>query len=143
MKINSNRKWAIFLGLIAIAWIALIYVESSQPPPKILGEILGLDKVAHFAAYGVLGLMILAILTLIDTYKKIPVLPITVVLVLLAGVFDEFHQSFVPERNVDGWDLFADFLGGCVSSTWFFCKLQANQLRNRAFNLSNTQNRNQ
>jgi VanZ family protein len=30
-------------------------------------------------------------------------------------VFDEFHQSFVPLRNVDGWDLLADFCGGLMA----------------------------
>lgn len=113
---KTNKKLIILFSLITIGWIGLIYVELSQSPPKILGEIEGLDKIAHFAAYSVLGIMILAMLTLIDTYKKIPVLPITVLLVLVAGVFDEFHQSFVPERNADGWDLVADFCGGLIAT---------------------------
>jgi len=114
--INTNRKWLIFLSLITIGWIVLIYVESSQPPPKILGEIQGLDKIAHFAVYSVLGVMILAILTIIDTYKKIPVLPLAIFLVVIAGVFDEFHQALVPERNANAWDLLADFCGGLFAT---------------------------
>lgn len=119
MMINTNNKWLIFSSLITIGWIVLIYVESSQPPPKILGEIPGLDKVAHFAVYSILGLMILAILTIIDIYKKIPVLPLAVFLVVIAGVFDEFHQAFVPERNANGWDLLADFCGGLFATLLF------------------------
>lgn len=114
--INTNNKWLILSSLITIGWIVLIYVESSQPPPKILGEIPGLDKVAHFAVYSILGLMILAILTIIDTYKKIPVLPLAVFLVVIAGVFDESHQALVPERNANGWDLVADFCGGLFAT---------------------------
>lgn len=115
--INTHNKWLILSSLITIGWIVLIYVESSQPPPKILGVIPGLDKVAHFAVYSILGLMILAILTIIDIYKKIPVLPLAVFLVVIAGVFDEFHQAFVPGRNANGWDLLADFCGG-LSATF-------------------------
>ncbi|TAK65317.1 VanZ family protein [Methylobacter sp.] len=121
MMINTNNKWLIFSSLITIGWIVLIYVESSQPPPKILGEIPGLDKVAHFAVYSILGLMILAILNIIDIYKKIPVLPLAVFLVVIAGVFDEFHQAFVPGRNANGWDLLADFCGGLFSTFAIQC----------------------
>lgn len=113
---NKKTKWLIFFGLITIGWILIIYIESSNPPPKIFGEIPGLDKVAHFAAYSILGLMIQALLTLIDAYKKIPVLPLAVFLVVIAGLFDEFHQAFVPLRNSDALDLLADFCGGLFST---------------------------
>ena len=115
-KIKDNKKLIVLFSLITIGWLVLIYIESSHPAPKILGEIRGLDKVAHIAAYSILGLMILAILTLIDTYKKIPVLPLAVFLVVIAGLFDEFHQAFVPGRNTDAWDLLADFCGGLLAT---------------------------
>jgi VanZ family protein len=67
-------------------------------------------------AYSVLGLMLLAILSLVNTYKKISVLPLTIVLVVIAGLFDEFHQAFVPLRNSDAWDLLADFCGGLFAT---------------------------
>ena len=54
--------------------------------------------------------------------KKIPVLSVTVFLALLAGVFDEIHQSFVPDRKVDGWDLLADFCGGLIATLLFLVK---------------------
>jgi VanZ family protein len=118
--LKTQKKWLILFSLLTLAWLVLIYVESSQPPPQILGEIVGLDKVAHFAAYGILGLMIQALLTLIDTNKKIPVLILTVFLVVIAGVFDEFHQAFVPGRNADAWDLLADFCGGLLATGLVF-----------------------
>ncbi len=122
IKFKPNKKPILLFSLVAIGWIVLIFVESSQPPLKIFGEINGLDKVAHFAAYSILGIMILAVLTQISTYKKIPVLLLTVILVLLAGVFDEFHQSFVPQRQVDGWDLLADFCGGLIATLLFIAR---------------------
>jgi VanZ family protein len=111
---KTNRL--VFFSLLILGWLALIFMESSQPPPKILGEIAGLDKVAHFVVYSILGLMLLAMLNLINTYRKIPVLPLTVLLVVIAGLFDEFHQSFVPLRSVDVWDLLADFCGGVFAT---------------------------
>jgi len=132
---HSNRTLLIFFSLITIGWLLLIYIESSQPPPKILGEIPGLDKVAHFTAYSILGFMLLSMLTLLDAYKRIPVLPLAVFLVVIAGLFDEFHQAFVPGRNTDAWDLLADFLGGGASSILFFYKLQVKQSKSRVFNL--------
>ncbi len=108
------------LGLLVFSWLVLIYLESSQPPPKIFGQIPGIDKVAHFIAYGLLGLMLATLLNLINHYKKIPVLPLVVSLVVLAGMFDEAHQAFVPGRNSDSWDLLADFCGGSFASLSFF-----------------------
>jgi VanZ family protein len=122
IKFKSSNKQTLLFSLFAIGWIVLIFIESSQPPLKIFGEINGLDKVAHFAAYSILGIMILTVLTQISAYKKIPVLLLTVILVLLAGVFDEFHQSFVPDRQVDGWDLLADFCGGLITSLLFIAR---------------------
>ncbi|PPC89713.1 MAG: hypothetical protein CTY34_10450 [Methylobacter sp.] len=105
-------KKFISVTLITIVWLAVIYTESSQPPPKIFGVIPGLDKVAHFVVYGILGAMILTLLIHVNRIFKIPYFQLTLFLVVLAGIFDEFHQSFVPTRNTDGWDLFADFCGG-------------------------------
>lgn len=116
----TNKKSLLMLGLLVFSWLVLIYVESSQPPPKIFGQIPGIDKVAHFIAYGLLGLMLATLLNLINHYKKIPVLPLVVCLVVLAGLFDEAHQAFVPGRNSDSWDLLADFCGGSFASLSFF-----------------------
>ena len=107
----SNKKTLFVIGLLILSWLILLYIESSQQPLKIFGEIPGLDKVAHFSAYCILAVMLLALLNIINQYKKIPVLPLVLVLVILAGLFDEAHQAFVPGRNSDYWDLMADFCG--------------------------------
>jgi hypothetical protein len=117
--ITKNIKWLIFLSVITILWLILIFIESSLPPPKILGEMPGLDKVAHFVVYSILGVLIMAILTTVLP-KKILVLPLVAFLVFIAGLFDEFHQSYVPDRSVDAWDLFADFCGGLIPTTLIF-----------------------
>lgn len=96
--------------------LAAIYFESSLPPPKIFGEIEGLDKIAHFMAYGLLGALIVSVLKIIRDGKNTTNIIITTTLVLAAGMMDEFHQSFTPARNVDGLDLLADIIGGLLFS---------------------------
>ncbi|MFA5983163.1 MAG: VanZ family protein [Methylococcaceae bacterium] len=117
------KKKLIFASVVTLGWLLLIYTESSQPPPKIFGEIPGLDKVAHFVAYGILGAMFFAMLAHINGFKKISSLSLAVFLVVLAGLSDEIHQAFVPERNADAWDLFADFCGGLFSILFIQCFL--------------------
>jgi VanZ family protein len=119
LMLKTNKQRLFLFSLLTLGWLVLIYIESAQPPLQILGEIAGLDKVAHFVAYSILGLMLLATLSLVNTYKKIPVLILTVLLVVIAGLFDEFHQAFVPLRNSDVWDLLADFCGGLFATLLF------------------------
>jgi VanZ family protein len=112
MRININRKrLLVSLNLLTISLLTVIYIESAQPPPKIFGLISGLDKIGHFTVYSILGVILLAMLTLIG-YRKYLALSLSVCLVLIAGIFDEFHQQYVPLRNSDVWDLLADFCGG-------------------------------
>jgi hypothetical protein len=119
LMLKTNKQRLFLFSLLTLCWLVLIYIESAQPPLQILGEVAGLDKVAHFVAYSILGLMLLATLSLVNTYKKIPVLILTVLLVVIAGLFDEFHQAFVPLRNSDVWDLLADFCGGLFATLLF------------------------
>lgn len=46
------------------------------------------------------------------------------------GLFDEWHQSFTPGREVEGLDLLADVLGGAVGA---YCVLIYRQFLNRFF----------
>lgn len=39
---------------------------------------------------------------------------------LLYGISDEYHQSFVPGRNVSPWDVLADTLGGWTGAYIYF-----------------------
>jgi VanZ family protein len=72
-----------------------------------LPRVEGIDKVAHFGAYLVLGLCL--------AYGNAlgPRFPTFVPLLLgwLYGASDEFHQHFVPGRSVDFYDWVADALG--------------------------------
>ena len=94
--------------LPALAWMAVIFWLSSGPPPTIPGGIEIPDKVAHFAAYAVLGGLL--------WWAAAPLGPaaagaLAIVGGALYGASDELHQLFAPGRTADLVDWLAD-LGG-------------------------------
>lgn len=98
------RRWAGALGPAAL-WAAFLFFMSSQSTlPVSLHS--GLDKVAHFGAYAVLGAF-LAHATLRLGY------PIFLALFvgMCYGATDELYQSTVPGRHASVGDWIADVLG--------------------------------
>ena len=101
-------------------WMAVIFFVSHQnndnlqDPVNWLSQFLEklniaipFDKVAHFGAYGILG---------ITAYVAWPKSPVKAVAVCVAyGLSDEIHQMFVPGRSCDPWDWLADSLGALVA----------------------------
>lgn len=98
------------------AYCVFLYLLSAQSdPPKPDIEIPGLDKVAHFVLYaGLAGLISVGL-----RRSKAQVPPRVQFFVPIAfsvayGLSDEFHQSFVPNRHFDVFDLAADVLGALL-----------------------------
>lgn len=89
----------------AALWAAFLFVLSSRPLPP--GTLPGQwDKVAHFAAYLVLGVLISY-----ATHSWKRSLLVAIGLGIAYGIADEIHQSFVPGRVPDVTDVVADALG--------------------------------
>lgn len=89
-----------------------------------------IDKIAHFSIYAVLAGTILLIPS--EKFKRThPFLTIliTVSICLLHGLFDEFHQSFIPGRFVSGADVLADVLGAMFISIIWFRKIRARNIK--------------
>jgi VanZ family protein len=105
-----------FLWLWApvVVQMALIFGASSLSDPGPLPAQVS-DKTAHFAAYAVLGLLVIRALAGGRaegvTWKRAL---LAVVLTALYGASDEFHQRFTPGRTPDLLDLRADAFGACV-----------------------------
>lgn len=98
------RAWA-----PAILWAVVLFALSSRPTlPVGLGG--GLDKVAHFGAFAVLGFLLAR--AAIASNLSI-VWPLLIGLVYAAS--DEIHQYFVPGRHPDPADWLADALGVTVA----------------------------
>lgn len=105
-----RRGW---VGWIPAAiWAAVLFFVSHQPSLDVdLSG--GLDKVAHFGAYLVLGFLLAA-------GRGEPVQVVRTILYGTAyGFLDELHQSLVPGRMSDIRDLAADSLGVTVGVLLF------------------------
>ena len=108
----------------ALLWAGVIFWLSSQSElPSTRVSIPGFDKVLHVGAYGLLtalmlwgdrgptGVRALLWATLASVY----------------GISDEFHQSFIPSRNVEFWDVVADATGAFVV-VWIWQMLHAQRI---------------
>jgi len=75
------------------------------------------DKHAHFATYGVLAALIVwAITDRAPARTTWPIAAAAVVLAAIYGASDEWHQSFVPGREVSALDFAADTAGAALAA---------------------------
>jgi VanZ family protein len=99
--------------LPVIIYAAIIFYFSSLSRP--LGEIslfLHADKLIHFFEFGFLGLLLRrAFLNASAPYLRGHAIIWTIVFGIMYGLSDEFHQSFVPGREVAAVDLLFDSVG--------------------------------
>ena len=94
-------------GCLSILYMAGLYWLSDQPGGHTPPPFPGADKVVHFVLYAGLG----GLLRL-----TMPSILLVIAFGSIYGVLDEFHQSFVPGRSADPWDVLADICGtvfGC------------------------------
>ncbi len=105
-----------------LLYSALIYYLSNQPrlPIPEMG-ILGCDKLIHFIAYFLYGiLMQLAVIVSLGNKTQKYQIFIVVVLASLFAFSDEIHQSFVPGRDADIFDVLSDLIGILASVLLFY-----------------------
>lgn len=109
MKKNVFRRLAVLL------YCSLIFFLSSQKIPENLTVIEGADKVVHFFEYGFLAFLLYR-MSIEETGKWLREHPFlsSWIFTVFYGIIDEFHQSFVPTRNMSIGDLLADGLGAAV-----------------------------
>ncbi|MBI5778600.1 MAG: VanZ family protein [Planctomycetes bacterium] len=93
-----------------------IFLSSHQARLEMPIRIIGIDKIVHFIAYGVLaGLTYRAC----RKSQKMVVFRkayfISMVCSILYGFSDEFHQFYIPGRQTSEWDFIADALGAIVA----------------------------
>jgi len=104
-------------ALLIMAYCALLFWLSSQSEPGGIEGPPGVDKLVHFAAYGILaGLVSIGLrFSSATVHPRIQFLG-PVAFALIYGLFDETHQYFVPLRSFDPLDLLADFSGALFVS---------------------------
>jgi VanZ family protein len=100
----------------AVLWAALIFTLSSMsglpaPPSGFT------DKHAHFVIYAVLcALLVWGLTNRAPGRTTWSVAAVAAVLATLYGASDEWHQSFVPGREVSALDLAADAIGAALAA---------------------------
>lgn len=109
-----------------LIWMGVLFYASHQPHQDLqeenflqwvmtwIDQYLPADKVMHFGAYGVLGVL--------GCFAMFQNGWINWFICTLYGISDEFHQSFIPGRSVEALDVLADSLGAgfCIILTTYF-----------------------
>ncbi len=93
---------------------SLSHPEDHFPDPYFWG--FENDKVAHGIEFAVLGILYLRVFQggLGKSSLSYPALW-AILAATLFGISDEFHQYFVPNRDIDLWDVVADFTGATLA----------------------------
>lgn len=113
------RSRLIDVGL-ALGYAGLIFFLSSQSTLPVPKGILGFDKVIHCVEYAVLAFLIARALARGAGPNRGAIAAIVAALLSTTyGASDEFHQSFVPGRSSDGYDLVADAVGSLLGAAAF------------------------
>lgn len=90
----------------------IFFLSSLSFAPSLGPKILHIDKLLHFTEYGILGYLLARAARNSDSlYLKAHFRIFAVSLGVLYGLSDEFHQYFVPGRDVEILDVVADSLG--------------------------------
>ena len=107
-----------------ILYCLLIYFQSANPSPEQIPQWPMIDKLLHFAAYGVMAILFYR------AYRTLPLganpralILLSIVSASLYGISDEIHQSFVPFRDAEFLDVAADVLGsacGALVCRWWY-----------------------
>lgn len=120
----------------AILYMALIFAISSleQPPlPMPKFELLSIDKLYHFIEYGILSVLLtIALINVPPKWLPTNWIWVTAVLIsILYGASDEWHQTFVPGRFATFSDFVSDVIGAIVGvvAVYFYHRKQ-NKKRN-------------
>lgn len=112
-----SRRGFVSDQLPAILWALLIFVASSIPNVTLPDlKFAPSDKIIHTLAYAVLCGLIERAFARQTKFPRLASwrLGVAVLLTIIYGVTDEFHQSFVPNRDASVLDLVADSLGGLL-----------------------------
>lgn len=122
MPLIAGRSWLRWAAVIA--WMGLIFFLSGQSRlPDLAGGWPEIQDIAgHLLAYGVLAL--LWRWALVGAGMGWPG-RWAFVLTVLYGLSDEFHQSFVPGRHPDLFDILTDAAGAASALLWLKVRARA------------------
>ena len=110
--VQSKLRIFFFYWLPLIVACTAIFIQSSFRGPERMPDVRFFDKLLHFGAYAVLGILFYR------AYETLPLkgnynllIFISIVSATLYGISDEIHQYFVPFRHADMMDVVANTIG--------------------------------
>lgn len=116
-NLEKHKVKLIYIPL-AIYWVVIFTLTTIPGPslPKVFVD-LG-DKAKHFIAYTVLAVLVTLALRVQNKYFKLKeeYLKFAILFTAVYGIFDEFHQLFIPGRSFDLYDYAMDLLGIAVGT---------------------------
>jgi len=108
-----RRRPVLYLWLPVVAWMGLIFYLSAQqdlPQTDTHWADLLLSSTAHAFLFGVLAVLWARALS--ESRRG---LLLAFALTMLYALLDELHQTLVPGRHADPWDLLCDGLGAALA----------------------------
>lgn len=108
----------------ALVWAAAVWTVGGMDSTPSLPTGLGLDKVAHFGMYGVLGFLLARGWSAVGWRRGAWLLPLLIAVLL--GVADELRQRSLPGRSAEVADWLADLAG---ASTGVFIAMRMGRRR--------------
>ncbi|MEP7216312.1 MAG: VanZ family protein [Anaerolineaceae bacterium] len=102
--------------LLVVAWAGVIFFFSSlSNPPGTTGDEWQ-SNLAHFAEYAVLAaLLFWALRTTLPTSSMVALAATSWLVSVAYGISDEYHQSFVVNRDSNPMDVGFDAVGSAVA----------------------------
>ena len=123
MPAADQSKFKLFLRywLPPIAACLAIFMQSSYPGPERMPNVPFLDKLLHFGAYALLGILFFRAfetLPLRDNHNLL--IFISIASATVYGISDEVHQYFVPHRHADILDGVANAIGSICGVFFYY-----------------------
>lgn len=113
----------LMIQLILTGYIILV-IFLSLIPSAAIGGAMPSDKLAHFLAYGVMG--VLASLSVKSISKKV----LLFILIIGLGILLELLQFYIPGRSASLFDIIANTLGAVAGylAVWLFISVLLNNI---------------
>ena len=119
LAVRYQRAPLVLRLCLAVGWMAWLWWLSAQEQlPDLGGQVGGLvHNAAHLPAYAMLGALLFLLLPATWRHR----VPLAIAGAAAYGIVDEIHQTFVPNRVGDVYDVCADTLGAafaCCGLAW-------------------------
>ncbi len=120
----SGSKKFIYYWLPILIYCFLIFIQSSYPSPESIPALPYIDKILHFVAYAILGVLFFRAYRTQRFKENINwMIVLSILSSSLYGLIDEVHQYFVPYRDAEIIDFFAD-VAGSICGVYIFNRLK-------------------